>query len=110
MTSQNGCSANEPLLHLMKSHGEVDLSFMERVEKYQGKPVTKIGSFDLSLLQNLCEQVNEHDIIGEVEVFAAAGNKMRDGTTSGLIVIRCNLGCHDEKHFALAGLTDKVEL
>jgi len=85
-----------------KSHGRVSTQFMDRVERYQKAKFQCVGKFDLNHLRDLIEQAEEEERYGDVEVFVLANNKMRDGTTSGLIVVKCN----SDDYFALAGMTD----
>ena len=81
---------------------KVDIEFLMRVEKYQEKKFTHIGMFDIALLRELVERVEESDICGEVELLATIGNEMYDGTTSGLLVVKYN----GSEYMALAGMTD----
>ena len=88
-----------------KPLAEVNVVFLNRVETYQKKRFVRIGKFDSNLLQELSEMVNEHDMIGDVELLATTDNIMHDNTKSGLLVVKVNKGM-DTKYFALAGMTD----
>jgi len=102
MTAQNRNSAKDEMKIEAVPAGRVDYAFLMRVERYQEKKFQRVGRFDPDLLKDLVERITEIDTIGEIDVLIITGNKMHDGTTSGLIVFRCN----QEDYFALAGLTD----
>lgn len=85
--------------------GGVQEDFLNRVEAYQGNQFLRVGDFDINLLREMVEQIEERDGIGTVTLLVTSKNKMHDDTTSGLIVVKYNC----DKYIALAGLTDVTE-
>jgi hypothetical protein len=86
-----------------KPVARVDVDYIQRVEKYQGKKSIRVGTFDPVLFHDLLEQINEIDELGKIELIVMPKNKMHDDTTSGLVVVVCN----GKEYFGLAGLTDE---